>query len=180
MKLWGLQKASNWCLRSSDMLWSVGYYFVTDVSLQHIGSDMFFRNVGKQLPLYNAKFPRRAKTLTAPQRKSQISRETCNILSKWISISCPRRIKVRVVNQQRKELHSTCRTQVSLDGYCSEIRFQTFHFEVGILRCQKIRTAYYNVPILQREGNVRVHLWKNGVVVCRKRGSPILATLQVV
>ena len=32
MKHCGLQKASNWCLRSSKMLCCVGYYFITDVT----------------------------------------------------------------------------------------------------------------------------------------------------
>jgi hypothetical protein len=172
MELWGFQKTSNWCLFSSAMLWGVGYSFVTDVSLQNIGSDVFFifRNVAKQLPIYNVQLPRRTKALTAPQEKPQISHETCKILSKWTIIGCPWRIKGHVVNQQRKERHGTYRTTpVSLDGGCSEIIFQTFHFQVHIFRCQKICTAYRNVPTFQGEENVRVHLCKKGAVVCWKR-----------
>ena len=99
MELWGLQKASNWCPRSSAMFWGVGYTFVTDVSSQNIGSDMFDRNVDKQMPIYNPQHPRRTNALTTKQRKSQISHETRNrrILSKWTTISCPRRIKLYVV-----------------------------------------------------------------------------------
>lgn len=135
----------------------------------------FSRNIGKQLPIYKAQLPRRAKALSASQRKSRISHETCNILSERTTISCPRRIRVCVVIQQRKERRSTCRTTpVSLDGYCSEIRFRTLHFEVDILRSQNIRTAYYNVPILQGEEKVRVHLCNNGAVECWKRKVPYL------
>jgi hypothetical protein len=163
----------------SSLLWGVVgrrlllhyWHFIAKFWFRYV----FFRNVGKQLPIYKAQLPRRGKALTASQHKSRISHETCNILSKGTTISCPRRIKMCVVIQQRKERRSTCRTTpVSLDGYCSEIRFQTFHLEVDILRSQKIRSAYYNVSILQGEEKVRVHLYKNGVVVCWKRKVPYL------
>jgi len=82
---------------------------------------------------------------------------------------------MQVVTQQRKQRHSTCRkTPVSLDGDCYEIRFETSHFKVEILRCQKIRTAHYNVPILQGGGKGRVHLCKEGAALCRKRKVPYM------
>ena len=142
---------------------------------------VFPRNAAKQLPIYNVQIHRRAKALATPQRKSQISHETCNILSKWTTTSCPRRIKVHLINQQRKERYDTCRTApVSLDEECSEIRFQTFQFEVHILRCQKICTAYYNVPTLHDDEKVRVHLCKIGRRIVLEAESPIHAILQVV
>jgi hypothetical protein len=109
-------------------------------------TNVFPRNVAKQLSIYNVQIPRRAKALTTPHRKSQISHETCNILSKWTTTSCPRRIKVHVINQQGKEHYSTCRrAPVSLDEECARDQIPNFslrspHFKMSkdsyyILQC---------------------------------------------
>jgi len=75
---------------------------------------------------------------------------------------------------------STHRTEpMLLDGKCSEIRFQTFHIEINILRCQKIRNAYYNFYMLHGEEKVHAHLCKKGIHSMLEAVKPIHATLQV-